>query len=891
MGGCLPSISPSWSIYLLQLVDSFFDIEDKRAKFKVYICYKLILTYMTFTSVECLCGVPQPLIPFTVFFLVPGLRIYKYLSLNTMSNFNVAFSPGTGGNNDKKKRKRKKKKKADRADGNKLANGADSGETQRVKDFISMGYTRAQVHECFDNMFQAGEDMNNDKKVKECLHRMKTGTSIQATQKKNTSKNMAGSSNNNNNKDGNGYTNSSSNNSSSSATASDNTAKSSNPSTVQSAANGNATRSSTAPAEPAEPQKKAEQSLEERLEEATKMPANIVMPVLIKWCRNFPDERPVLFESRALQQLFANFLTDLMAKGHALSPTERQKYEQPMNELLRLAVASNEVADLVTEQLSSFVSAASSMEMQSTEIKSVSETCATSLVQKIRSFHRATTYDERLPQQLNQLTQQLQEISAACREAEQKLRTDVDNLAMMFELRDLRSEMTNLLSKKADLLSSVGNQEVTSSNGDTKTKSTKKRNGANDSKKSTDSTVLISAGFSSSEIEKASSSHSSAQALKGQIHAMTTKQEKSLAPVRSALSKTQTEKRSLKERAEALKKELVEVESRLEECMIEEEKCLVEQTRLEQVFDNDMTSLNGKNDGLVNQLRRAESQLDIVKCLRSLEIGIAKLSKEKSMNSADGKKKRSQEAQLLAMLKGSGGVAGTKTSAIQSSLEYVDCEQRCMQRIRTRVEETKSSISKGETELEQISKLGLGKVEEHMRATLAEQQENMSEDMGLLAHLEGQAREMFAAVQNVVSSMVNVDRELAITIGQIKEGFVALQCCGAAASAWPVPAVSRGRETSNSGGFDTDKAAALGLSALIPKNYDASSSNNSSAEESKERSPKAIPTKAAAQKAPPPAAPAVSTFKGWGAPKAAAATQKSLATIQQEEMLAARGGN
>ena len=106
-----------------------------------------------------------------------------------MSNFNVAFSPGTGGNNDKKKRKRKKKKKADRADGNKLANGADSGETQRVKDFISMGYTRAQVHECFDNMFQAGEDMNNDKKVKECLHRMKTGTSIQATQKKNTSKN------------------------------------------------------------------------------------------------------------------------------------------------------------------------------------------------------------------------------------------------------------------------------------------------------------------------------------------------------------------------------------------------------------------------------------------------------------------------------------------------------------------------------------------------------------------------------------------------------------------------------------------------------------------------------------------------------------------------------
>ena len=124
----------------------------------------------------------------------------------------------------------------------------------------------------------------------------------------------------------------------------------------------------------------------------------------------------------------------------------------------------------------------------------------------------------------------------------------------MFQLRDLRSEMSELLSKKAELLSSMGkdNSKTKSSNGN---KNKKKSNNNSNNKTVSDKAILISAGFSSTEIEKASSSQSSAQALKTQIHSMTTKQEKLMEPVRTKLSKTQSESRTLNERGKVIQSE------------------------------------------------------------------------------------------------------------------------------------------------------------------------------------------------------------------------------------------------------------------------------------------------------------------------------------------------
>jgi hypothetical protein len=138
------------------------------------------------------------------------------------------------------------------------------------------------------------------------------------------------------------------------------------------------------------------------------------------------------------------------------------------------------------------------------------------------------------------------EITSACRDAESQLRSDSENLATIFQLRDLRSEMSELLSKKAELLSSMGkdNSKSKSNNGN----KNKKKSNNNNNKTVSDKAILISAGFSSTEIEKAISSQSSAQALKTQIHSMTTKQEKLMEPVRTKLLKTQSESRTLNER-------------------------------------------------------------------------------------------------------------------------------------------------------------------------------------------------------------------------------------------------------------------------------------------------------------------------------------------------------
>tara|TARA_B110000090_G_C13380536_1_gene445633 strand:+ start:34 stop:2403 length:2370 start_codon:yes stop_codon:yes gene_type:complete len=788
-----------------------------------------------------------------------------------MSDFKKVFTPGSP-TTGKKKRKRKKKKKSSSD-----ANTSSTNDSQRVQNFIKMGFTRDQVHKTFDLMFAAGEDMNNDKKVKEFLNRNTTTAAATTTASTTTTTN--------NKKPGKPQK-----------------STAPNPTTPTPSIAATAQTTSTT----MEETKKAEQPLEERLEAATIMPAKIVMPVLIKWCRNYPDKRPILFESKALQQLFCNYTNDLLNSEDALNPSERSLYEAPMNELLRLAINRNDLADLICTQLSHFISSASTMAMQSTELNNVCGSLATSLVTKIRTFHRSTTYDEHLPQQIAQISRKISDTETLCTSVATQLKSDANNLAMMFDLRDLRSEMSELLSKKAELLSSLGSEHDASGPGYTKhnkknnRKNKNKTSSSSSSSSSSDLAMLTSVGFSLKEIEKTNSSQTSAQELKAKIHSMTTKQEKRLSPLLANVSKVQTEKLNLSERYEALTKELVTIQNAMEVAQQQEEDYLTEQTRLEHVFDQEMSKLNEQNDGLVSQLRRGESQSEILKILKTLDDSIAQISK--TMNDGDSntqKKRKAQEAKLLQMLEGSGGVYGTRKSAIYSILEYVDSEKQCMSIINKRVSDTKLKIQKSTKELEQISKLGLGKVEAHMRATLEEEGSNLQEDSGLLTHLESQARQMLESVQTIVSKITEepgtvVENDLAIHINEIKESFVALGCCGDQATAWVVPEIQPSRSSTSSGGFDTNKAASLGLSALIPKNYNESTSSSTAALDTKEskqqqqQQQQRQPRKQQQQrkKKISPAAAAAPVFKGWGAPKAMKG--KSLATIQAEESLASR---
>ena len=103
---------------------------------------------------------------------------------------------------------------------------------------------------------------------------------------------------------------------------------------------------------------------------------------------------------------------------------------------------------------------------------------------------------------------------------------------------------------------------------------------------------------------------------------------------------------------------------------------------------------------------------------------------------------------------------------------------------------------------------------------------------------------------------------MSVSLNDAKSAFVGLACCGAEADNWNIP------EAKRKGSFDAKKANALGLSALLPRDYD----------KSKGEAP-AVADKASKQQeqqkqaaAPKPAAAPI--FRGWGVPTASG---KSLA--------------
>ena len=166
-----------------------------------------------------------------------------------------------------------------------------------------------------------------------------------------------------------------------------------------------------------------------------------------------------------------------------------------------------------------------------------------------------------------------------------------------------------------------------------------------------------------------------------------------------------------------------------------------------------------------------------------------------------------------------------------------------------------------------VEQLGLKKVEKQMRHSIAEHTENNAEDAQLVSHLEGQARQTFGRLKAIVGRLLAqsngaVSDAMSVSLNDAKSAFVGLACCGAEADNWNIP------EAKRKGSFDAKKANALGLSALLPRDYD----------KSKGEAP-AVADKASKQQeqqkqaaAPKPAATPI--FRGWGVPTASG---KSLA--------------
>ena len=773
--------------------------------------------------------------------------------------------PGSGIAKKKKKRKKKKAKKSG-------ASGADKNDDARVLGLVARGYDREDIHNCFDKMFEAGEDLMDDKALIKRLNAMKnppaesksasvaggeaaaaaspSSKSMKAVKPRRSQQTTADSGRHS------GETKNSSD-SKSSNSAGHNGAGAAAP--VSGSSGGPAAPSASTATSTAAPE---EAPLADRLEQATEMPVAVVLPVLTKWCRNYESDRATLFESNALGKLFEHYLQDLI-KGDTDGASVVDKYEKPMSELLQLALSTSpSLSKMISSQLKTFVMSVHNMSLSSAERSRVCQAFSAHLVSRVRNFHRATSYDESLPGKLATLDQNLKQNETTAQEVEAALGADPSSLARMFELRDLRSERAMLKAKKSKLLEfingggeeSVGRAGGAGGGGDRKGTSRRTQLVSVDGK--TDQALLISVGFESEAVSKAAGSQASATALKSEIAEIEAKHRKKLGGVSSKISKAAGEADALRSRIADLQAQLKECEESLASSLVQKAKLEASQADMEKAFEKQMASLNASNSGLVGHIRRGEAQTSIVEQLRALDRCV-----DASILEAGENLSGAQHAQRNLLSNAAGGsLSKSRMEAVISVTEYAKAERACLDRIRARMQSTKEEADKLKKEIVVVEQLGLKKVEKQMQHSIEEHTQNYNEDAGLVDHLEKHARKTLEGLKGIVSKIVsqsagNVNARVALAIQDAKDAFVSLACCGADADGWKVPEVER------KGSFDADKANALGLSALLPKGYDKSQGASSKA-----KAPAAKPT---------------SVFKGWGAP---ATSGKSLAEIQREEM-------
>ncbi len=817
------------------------------------------------------------------------------MSSNAFGAFTSPAKARSGaGEAKKKKKKRKKKKNKSKGGGGPAAN-----DDARVVALLARGYDRDMVHRCFDLMFEAGEDLADDKVLMKRLNAMKNGGGDDAAESKaskSTSASTSGASSsrrvqreggsaradNSDSKDagrhgteaasgslvdnGSGSTTSAATTksvTSSEASTSSSTTSSSSSSTSPSSSSTTTNSSSSSSSASSE----TEAPLAARLEQATEMPVAVVLPVLTKWCRNYESDRAVLFESKALTQLFEHYLQDRI-KGET-EGSVHDKYEKPMAELLGLALSqSATLAAEVSSQLTKLVASAQTMSLASSERSAVCKAFSAHLVSRIRNFHRATSYDESLPSKLAQLDNNLKQNYDGIQAVEAALAQDSTSLARMFELRDMRSERADLQAKKSTLL------EFINGGGDGASRGGKVRSGSsggsenrfpghslsNVSGKSGDM-LLVGVGFASAAVSEAAESQAKGSALRGEISRIEEDHRKKLSSVSADISQATAAADALREQAAALAAQLKACEEKLASTLVKRAALEASQSDIEAAFEKRLTSLNESNSGLVGHIRRGEAQAAVVEQLRALDRCV-----DESISQAAKSLSGAQRAQRQLLAGAAGGsLIKSRMETVRSAITYAKAERACLDRIRGRMHSAKAEIAKLEREVAMVEQLGLKKVEKQMRHSIEEHTQNHAEDAGLVAHLENQARQTLGQLKAVVGRMMaqnngTVSSVVSAAVHEAKEAFISLACCGAEADGWELPDAER------KGSFDADKANALGLSALLPRGFDDAHAAATSDAATKQQKP---PTAAPVAK---PAATPV--FRGWGVPTASG---KSLA--------------
>ena len=131
-------------------------------------------------------------------------------------------------------------------------------------------------------------------------------------------------------------------------------------------------------------------------------PIATVMEVLIRWCKQNPDDLGELFACKAMNQLLSNYLTD----RYTAAPGQSRKDVDIMNELLS-CVFKTKIGSMILKTLTSFTATLKDLQLENDGWRRAINSMQTSC-QSFGGIHAIRRQIESVPSDLKKLQQQLQ---------------------------------------------------------------------------------------------------------------------------------------------------------------------------------------------------------------------------------------------------------------------------------------------------------------------------------------------------------------------------------------------------------------------------------------------------------------------------------------------------
>ena len=748
-----------------------------------------------------------------------------------------------------KKKKKKKKKSSNKSKSNSVDFGKDKSALEQnplevMKNrLLAAGYSKGQVNQAVDAMFQDGESYDDYEEVKKRLD----GKSVT---KKNDSAGNAKPTRHEQVRKG----------------AAKSKAQQSAKVEAEPQADGwQAVGSKAKTVEAAAPQDPAvgdeKKELWARLEKATKMrPIATVMEVLIRWCKQNPDDLAELFACKAMNQLLGNYLTD----RYTAAPGQNRKDVDIMNELLS-CVFKAKIGGTILKTLTSFTATLRDLQLENDGWRRAISSYASFLSKRLGEYMQFGDKIESVPSDLKKLQQHLQaNINGSDefgKEMDAAKASSAEKTANLFRRRDFASErvvLGDMIRKNTQrLVDACGGSSGGPSSGGS----------LNASSLGDDNAVYEMLGMSKDDIANNSKKSAEAKEVEKQLKSLRKEQENDLKPVLSEEKTVEEKISSLEKKKEELMLALKSVTAELEVSYGERSSIVARKAEVSVRAKEKLDKLDADHKGMAVHIRRAEGQKKIAGDLRHFD--------QELMNHSRGGSEgaRRTHERLKKALQAAGGSSATQkasTEVLRSALAYATYELPCLTLMRGRVKENSEKITKNGAEITSMKSLGLANVVADLERSARQCATFIEQDKGVINALTAKSLEVFEIVKSTGESRRDdIDGLTSKLLADLKKAFIALNV--GVGEDWTPPKAAGADESSSM--FSSNLAAGLGIApkAAAPAKPQAPAANGTTKKSSTSKKPK---KESAAPK------------MGWGKPAPAkkGGKRKSMLQLQAEEL-------